>query len=130
MTAPPALRRAAALLALEGVALVGLGLVYGVVSATGDPESRAGAELAAAFAVVAGLLTLLVARGVRAVRGWSRAPALVEQVLALPVGYGLLQADIYAVGLPVLALAGAVLYQFAERPAREAYRLADEEQPG
>jgi hypothetical protein len=121
---PTAVRVAAGLLALEGAALVVLGLVYGALSAAGEPESLAGAELAAGFAVVAGLLLLVVARAVSRLRGWSRSPALVTQVLMLPVGYGLAQGRVWAAAVPVLGLAVAVLYAFATAPAREAFRDA------
>ena len=120
MTSP--VRRAAVLLVTEAVGLAGLAAVYLVGGVTGDALSRTGALLGAAmFALLAGLL-LLLARAVDAVRGWARSPVVVLQLLALPVGIGLAQAQIWPAAVPVLLLAGAVLYQLATPEARIAFR--------
>ena len=95
--------RAALLVAVEGVALVVLGVGYGV----------------------AGVLVVLVARGLSRVQGWARAPAVVVQLLALPVGVGLVQGRVWYAAVPVLALAGSVLYCLATPEARLAFRGLD-----
>jgi hypothetical protein len=106
------LRRLALLLAVEGALLVLLGLGYGGMSLS-DRSGRLAAELAAAFALVAGAGLLLLARAVSQSRAWARSPALVLNVLALPVGAGVVQAGLWWVGVPVLLLAGSVLYLLA-----------------
>ncbi len=117
--------RAAVLVAVEGVALVLLGAAYGVAGLVGDPFDRTATLLEAAFAVGAGGLVLLVARGLARVQGWSRSPAVVLQLLALPVGVGLVQGRVWLAAVPVLLLAGAVLYCLATPEARLAFRGLD-----
>ncbi len=113
---------AAALLAVEGLALVLLGLVYGGAGVVGDPFDRTATLLEAALAVLAGVLVLLVARGIAEVRGWARSPAVVVQLLALPVGYGLVQGRVWLAAVPVLLLAGTVLFLLFTAEARFAFR--------
>ena len=115
-------RVAAALVAVEGAALTLLGLGYGVAGVVGDPFDRAATLLEAAFVVVVGVLVLLVARGLSRTAGWSRSPAVVLQLLAVPVGVGLVQGRVWYAAVPVLALSGLVLYQLATPEARLAFR--------
>ncbi|CAA9343835.1 MAG: hypothetical protein AVDCRST_MAG07-2559 [uncultured Frankineae bacterium] len=117
--------RAAALVALEGVALAVLGTVYGVAGVVGEPLDRTATLIEAGFAVVAGVLLLLVARGLARVRGWSRAPAVVAQLLALPVGVGLVQGRVWVAAVPVLLLALGVLQALTTPQARRAFRGLD-----
>ena len=113
---------AAALVAVEGLALTVLGVGYGVAGVVGDPFDRTATLLEAALAVLVGVFVLLVARGLADVRGWSRSPAVVVQLLALPVGYGLVQGRVWFAAVPVLGLAGAVLYLLLTAEARLAFR--------
>ena len=110
--------RAAVLVAVEGVVLALLGLGYGVAGVVADPFDRTATLLEAAFAVLAGALLLLVARGLARAAGWSRAPTVVTQLLALPVGVGLIQGHVWYAAVPVLLLAGTVLYLLATPEAR------------
>ncbi len=114
--------RASLVVALEGVVLVVLGLGYGLAGLVGDPFDRAATLLEAAFAVVMGGLLVMVARGLSRVDGWSRSPAVVVQLLALPVGYGLAQGQVWWAAIPVLLLAGTVLFLLATPTARLAFR--------
>ncbi len=125
MTLLSAARRAALLVAVEGAALTVLGAAYAVAALVGEPFDRAATLLEAGYAVVAGVLVLLVARGLWRTAGWSRAPAVVMQLLALPVGVGLLQGRVWYAAVPVLLLAGAVLYQLATPAARQAFAGTD-----
>jgi hypothetical protein len=108
--------------AVEGLSLVVLGLVYGAAGVAGDPFDRTATLLEAGLAVLAGVLVLLVARGLSEVRGWARSPAVVVQLLALPVGYGLVQGEVWVAAVPVLGLALAVLYHLFTAEARLAFR--------
>jgi hypothetical protein len=101
------------LLAVEGVALLVVGIVFAVATAVGSPTDRALSFTVAGFAVGTGLVLLLLARAVDRRRGWARSPAVVLQLLALPVGVGLLQGGVWAAGVPVLLLAAATLWQIA-----------------
>jgi hypothetical protein len=114
--------RAALLLGVEGVGIAVVGAVYAVVGVVGEPEDRFATVLAGGCTVLAGVLVLLVARGVGGVRLWARSPAVVLQLLALPVGLGLVQGHVWAAAAVVLGLAGAVLYQLATPQARLAFR--------
>ena len=120
LTSPVA--RAGLLVALQGAALVLLGLGYGVAGVVGAPFDRTATLLQAGSVVAAGVLVLLVARGVLEVRGWARAPALVLQLLSLPVGVGLVQGRVWYAAVPVLGLAVGVLWSFATLEARLAFR--------
>lgn len=119
------MRRAAGLVAGEGAALVLLGLGYGTAAVVGEPFDRAGALLEAGVIALAGALVLLVARGLWRTAGWSRSPAVVLQLLALPVGVGLVQGQVWYAAVPVLLLAGSVLYLLATPQARLAFRGLD-----
>ncbi|AYN39504.1 hypothetical protein D9753_11885 [Streptomyces dangxiongensis] len=110
---PRRLTYAAALAGLEGAALVGGGLWVLVRALTGDPDGRQQAVTLGITLVVLALLPLLAARGLLLRRGWSRGPAVITQLMALPVAYNLLQADSMAIPvgivLAVVAVAALVL---------------------
>ncbi|MET8446681.1 hypothetical protein [Streptomyces sp. NPDC005209] len=110
---PRRLTYAAALAALEGLALlVGGGWVL-VLGITGDPDDRQQAVTLGITLIVLALLPLLAARGLLRRRSWSRGPAVITQIMALPVAYSLLQADSLAIPagivLAVVAVASLVL---------------------
>lgn len=110
---PGRLTAAAALNALEGLALVVGGAWMLVTGLTGHPDDRTSAVTGGVTLIVLALLPLLAARGLLALRGWSRGPAVITQIMALPVAYNLLQADSVAIpagiALAVVAVAALVL---------------------
>ncbi|MFF1302530.1 hypothetical protein [Streptomyces sp. NPDC058307] len=115
-TAGPRPRRltyAAALAGLEGLALVAGGVWMLVEGLTGDPDDRQSAVTGGITLIVLALLPLLAARGLLGRRSWSRGPAIITQIMALPVAYNLLQADSVAIpagiALAVVAVAALVL---------------------
>ena len=115
-TAGPRPRRltyAAALAALEGLALVVGGVWILVEGLAGDPDDRQSAITGGITLIVLALLPLLAARGLLARRSWSRGPAVITQIMALPVAYNLLQADSAAIpagiALAVVALTALIL---------------------
>ncbi len=111
------LRRLALLLALEGVALGALGVAYAAVSSDSRP-----ALLEAGAAVVTGLLLLGLARAVDLAKRWARSPAVVLNVIPLPVGLTALQSGAWPTALPVLLMAVTVLYLFATPELRAIFR--------
>ncbi|MER8224684.1 hypothetical protein ABTZ58_29690 [Streptomyces sp. NPDC094143] len=110
---PRRLTYAALLAALEGLALVVGGVWILVLGFTGHPDDRQQAVTGGITLVVLALLPLLAARGLLALRSWSRGPAVITQLMALPVAYNLLQADSMAIpggiALAVVAVASLVL---------------------
>ncbi|MFE9439265.1 hypothetical protein ACFYO2_09695 [Streptomyces sp. NPDC006602] len=115
---PGRLTAAAALAALEGLALAVGGVWMLVEGFAGDPDDRRSAVTGGITLIVLALLPLLAARGLLARRSWSRGPAVITQIMALPVAYNLLQADSVAIpagiALAVVALTALVLLVNAE----------------
>ncbi|MGW0941581.1 hypothetical protein ACWD4O_03385 [Streptomyces sp. NPDC002623] len=110
-TAEPRPRRltyAAALVALEGLALVVGGVWMLALGITGEPDDRQQAVTGGITLFVLALLPLLAARGLLGLRGWSRGPAVITQIMALPVAYNLLQADSMAIPAGIALAAAAV----------------------
>ncbi|WP_405772953.1 hypothetical protein [Streptomyces sp. NBC_01538] len=110
---PLRLTAAAVLAALEGLALVVGGAFILVRGMTGDPDDRQQAITGGVTLIVLALLPLLAARGLLGRRGWSRGPAVITQIMALPVAFNLLQADSMAIpggiALGVVAVTALVL---------------------
>ncbi|ANH93364.1 hypothetical protein ACFUCQ_27005 [Streptomyces sp. NPDC057197] len=104
---PRRLTAAAALCALEGLALLAGGVWMLVLGLTGGHD-RQQAVTGGITVLALALLPLLAARGLLLRRSWSRGPALITQIMALPVAYSLLQADSVAVPAGVALAAVAV----------------------
>ncbi|CAM5328221.1 Integral membrane protein OS=Streptomyces tendae OX=1932 GN=GUR47_14625 PE=4 SV=1 [Streptomyces tendae] len=79
---------------------------------TGHPSDRTAAVTGGVTLLVLALLPLLAARGLVRLRGWSRGPAVITQVMALPVAYNMVGADGVAVpaGIVLGVVAFAALY--------------------
>ncbi|WP_281156617.1 hypothetical protein [Streptomyces sp. HYC2] len=115
-TAGPRPRRltyAAALASLEGLVLVAGGIWLLVAGITGHEGDRQTGVTGGITVIVLALLPLLAARGLLLRRSWSRGPAVITQIMALPVAYTLLRADGAAIpagiALAVVAVASLVL---------------------
>ncbi|OKK20654.1 hypothetical protein AMK16_09385 [Streptomyces sp. CB00455] len=100
---PGRLTAAAVLTALEGLALAGLGVYMLFVGIAGDPDSPQQAETGGVTLLALAALPLIAARGLRLGRRWSRGPALITQLMALPVAWTL-----YSTGGAVIAAAVAL----------------------
>jgi hypothetical protein len=98
-----------ALIALQGLVLVGLGIFLAVRGFGSDTASIGRAELAAGLAVVAGVLFGALARGLLVGQTWVRTPTLLLEALCLPVAWGLFQAHKYWFGVPVGAVPALTL---------------------
>ena len=105
---PRRLTYAAALAGLEGLALVVGGAWMLVEGVAGDPDDRQSAVTGGVTLIVLALLPLLAARGLLGLRSWSRGPAVITQIMALPVAYNLLQADSLAIPAGIALAAVAV----------------------
>lgn len=117
----PLARRLALLLLLEGVVLSALGLGYGgyALSRSGDHTP---AVIAGGAALVVGGVLVLLARAVDRQGRWARSPAVTLNVFPLPVALQALAGGAWWVGVPLLLLAGSVLYLFATPELRDAFR--------
>lgn len=100
---PRRLTVAAVLTALEGLALAGLGVYMLYVGIAGDPDSPQQAETGGITLLVLAALPLVGARGLYLGRRWSRGPALITQLMALPVAWTL-----YSTGGAMIAAAVAL----------------------
>ncbi len=109
---PPRLTAAAALAALEGLALLVGGAWMLIQGLGGDVDNVTQAETGGITLIVLAAIPLLAARGLLKLRSWSRGPAIITQIMALPVAWQLLQADSVAIpagiALAVVAVASLV----------------------
>ncbi|MDJ0379262.1 hypothetical protein [Streptomyces sp. G-G2] len=117
-TPPGALTAAAALTALEGLALAGLGVYMLFVGVFGDPDSPQQAETGGITLLALAALPLIAARGLRRGRRWSRGPALITQLMALPVAWTLFHTGGAMIAAAVaLALAAVAVVALLLNPA-------------
>ncbi|MEU1949673.1 hypothetical protein ABZ554_46290 [Streptomyces sp. NPDC020125] len=119
---PTRLTVAAALAAAEGVVLLGFGVYVLIMGLAGDPESPQQAEMLGVTVVALALLPLLAARGLWLRRRWSRGPAMITQLMALPVAWTLVQngGALIAAGVVTAIAALAVLALLINPTATEA----------
>ncbi|KOG87328.1 hypothetical protein [Streptomyces varsoviensis] len=119
---PARLTAAAALAAVEGVALAGLGIYMLVMGLVGDPDNRMQAETGGVTVLVLAALPLIAARGLLLRRRWSRGPAMITQLLSLPVAWTLISngGALIAVGAVLAAVAVVVLVLLVNPTATEA----------
>ena len=119
--APRAVRLAALLVAVEGAALVVLAGVEAVSTLVSGASSVPLALVTAASAAGCGVFLVWLARSLGALRKWARSPVVVVQLIALPVGYNLINpSGRPELGVPVLALAVATLVLLGTAGARAA----------
>ena len=115
---PARLTLVAGLSALEGAALVIGGVSMLVMGLLGRPDSPQQAEMGGLTVIALGLIPLFAARGLLRRRSWSRGPALITQIIALPVAWTLLRSHgaLIPAGIVLAAVALTALYQLV-RPA-------------
>ncbi|HSR24153.1 MAG TPA: hypothetical protein VLW53_11420, partial [Candidatus Eisenbacteria bacterium] len=104
-----ALRGVAVLVALQGVGLLVAAGFYAVELLVATVSDAGRAAVTAVLALLAAAELILVARGLARGRRWARSPALVTNVILLPVAFGLLQGGVWYVGGPLLLWALAVV---------------------
>lgn len=128
---PRRLTAAAALTALQGLALACLGVYMLYVGILGDPDSPQQAETGGITLLVLAALPLTAARGLVLGRRWSRGPAVITQVMSLPVALTLWTAGgAPRVGSVFLALAAVAVLAFLVNPtATEALGAAGPGEP-
>ncbi|WP_153453531.1 hypothetical protein [Streptomyces smaragdinus] len=97
---------AAVLTAAEGVVVAGLGVALLVALAAGESGSRRSALFGGLTVLALAVLPLAAARGLWLLRRWSRGPAVMTQLMTVPVVWTMVATG--GVLLPLGALLGAV----------------------
>lgn len=123
---PARITAAAALAALQGLALAALGISMLVMGLFGDPDSPQQAETGGMTVLALAAIPLIAARGLLLRRRWSRGPALITQIMALPVAWTLMSAGgvLIAAGAALAAAALTVLALLVNPTATEALGIA------
>lgn len=123
---PARLTAAAALTAIEGLALAGLGIYMLVVGLAGEPDSVQQAVTGGLTVVALAVLPLAAARGLLLRRRWSRGPALITQIVALPVSWTLINGGgaLIAAGVALVVAALVCLGLLVNPTATEALGIA------
>lgn|SRR5262245_8101398 len=105
-TIPSTLRWAVVLLAVQAVGLVALVVLLVVEDVRSTSTSSAGAAGLTVFAALIAALFGLFVWALAGRRRWARGPAIVLELLLLPVGFSLVTSGLAYLGIPVLLLAG------------------------
>jgi hypothetical protein len=108
------------LVALQGLGVVGLAVFLVLESLTATTSDLGRALVAALIALLAGAGLLLVGRALLHGGRWARSPALVVNLIAVPVSIGLLQGGRWYVGAPLLLWAVAVVVLLFSGPVNAA----------
>lgn len=121
-TKPARITLVAGLNVLEGAALALGGIYMLVMGLLGQPESPQQAETGGLTLIALGLIPLIAARGLMRRRSWSRGPALITQIIALPVAWTLLRSHgaLIPAGIVLAAVSLTALFQLARPTTREA----------
>lgn len=93
---------------LQAAALLCLGAYNCVAGITGHPDDILDAELVGGLLLLGGAALLVVARGLLGAKGWARSPALVWQLIMIPVGFSIAD-DVPAAGYALLATVGLIV---------------------
>ncbi|HEX4816543.1 MAG TPA: hypothetical protein VFV66_27695 [Nonomuraea sp.] len=118
---PLTLLIAAAVVTLEGLVALGLGVFVAVAALTGSPGNLTTALAEAGFGALVGAGLLWVAwGGLFRMERWGRAPGVLTQIFVLPVGYTLVQSDQPQLGIPLLVVALAGLATLLAPPTTHA----------
>ena len=100
---------AALIVAVQGLAILTLAFALLVSSVVGSPDSLVGAIFIGVLAAMGGAGLLLCAWGLRHRRRWSRSPALVWQLLMIPVGWYQVQGGMRWLGVSLVAVSAVGL---------------------
>lgn len=101
---PTSLRWAVWLLLAEAVALGGLALYLVYADLTAEATDLVSALFVTLFAAAGAALLFFLGRLLAQRRAGARAPAIVLQLMLLPVGYYMIQGGLAWLGIPLMAL--------------------------
>lgn len=119
-TRPITLSTAAAIEAVEGVAVAAVGLYVGIEAIVGSPNDLASAIVLAVMAIAAGVGLVAVGRGLWQVRRWGRAPALLTQIFAVIAGISMIQSSRQIIGGVFIVVAVAASAALLSPPTTRA----------
>lgn len=119
---------AAALEAVLALLAIGGGLFVGFETIVGRPQNVVTALAVAVLAIGGGAAMLKVAHGLSRCERWSRSPAVLTQLFALPIAVSLIQSGQPRWGYPLAVIAGCALVALLSRPTSVA--LYGQEPPG
>ncbi|WP_184573567.1 hypothetical protein [Streptomyces zagrosensis] len=119
---PARLTGAAVIAVVEGALLAAYGVYLVVMGLVGDPDSPQQTEILAVVFFVLAALPLVAARGLWLRRSWSRGPAMITQIMALPVAWTLINSGglLIAGGIGIAIAAITVLVLLVNPTATEA----------
>ncbi|KUL53326.1 hypothetical protein ADL22_04020 [Streptomyces sp. NRRL F-4489] len=128
---PARLSSAAALTAVEGLALAALGAYMLLNGLVGSPDSPQQAEMGGVTILALAVLPLVAARGLWRRRRWSRGPSLITQIVALPVAWTLVKGGgaLIAAGAALAVAAVVVLVLLVNPTATTALGIGPREAP-
>ncbi|MEV0370195.1 hypothetical protein AB0I10_10255 [Streptomyces sp. NPDC050636] len=126
---PARLSAAAALTAVEGLALAAMGGYMLIMGLAGSPDSPQQAEMGGLTILALAALPLVAARGLWLRRRWSRGPSLITQIVALPVAWTLVKGGgaLIAAGAGLAVAALVVLVLLVNPTATEALGIGPRE---
>jgi hypothetical protein len=119
MERPRALEIAAALVALQALALTAWGLGELIRSVSGHPHDRGTAVLLGVVVLIYGIGVGLAARGVWRVRRWAQTPSYMVSFFAVVIGVGQLH-TLAIVAIPLLVIGVASFFALSQRDCRNA----------
>ena len=106
---PGALRWAVGLVRIEGVALAVLAVFLIYEDLTGTANDLVSALFVTAFAAGGAVILWLLANALAHCRAGARAPAIVLQLLMLPIGWQLTQSGRAWLGVPLLVVGSLIM---------------------
>ncbi|WP_062357952.1 hypothetical protein [Herbidospora yilanensis] len=111
---------AAAVVALEGLAALVMGGWVAYETLIGKAGDVMSSLVLAGFALAVGAGLVWVAWGILQLMRWSRGPAVVTQIFAVPLAISLIQAGQLAWGVPLIAAAAVILVTLLAPPSTHA----------
>ena len=106
---PLALRLLSGLVGGQALAVAVIPVFYAVELVVADTADVAGAALTAGLAAMASAALVAVARGLARAQSWARSPALVTQLIIIPVSSYLLDGGRAVIGLALLGWAAVIV---------------------
>jgi hypothetical protein len=106
---PATLTAAAGIEALEGLAMIGVGVFVAVETIIARSYSMLNAIALAVCAVALGAGLIAIGRALLQARRWGRTPALLTQFFGFVIAVYMIQGHQYAYGVPIVVAAVAAL---------------------